>query len=340
MERNERRILFRAGMVWAAAPFLLAGCRGAEKMPERLKVGVSIYRDDDTYINSIVAEMKQLFQENYAGEALLNIVSAKNSQNDQDEQVERFLSLGYDVICVNAVDRTDVGRMVDLAMEAEVPLIFFNREPVDDDLYRGEDIYYVGSDAQESARLQGRMIAEAWEENREELDLNGDGVLSFALLEGERGHQDAVIRTEWVIRSLEEAGVPWQMTESGVADWERDQAAALSEQWLSLYGDQIELFICNNDDMALGVLDTLKKESGPKIGVVGIDGTEEALAAVEKGELLGTVSADREGYAGALIEMSLNLARGKELPGEMDTDGKKVWIPWEIKSREDSVECR
>ena len=62
MERNERRILFRAGMVWAAAPFLLAGCRGAEKMPERLKVGVSIYRDDDTYINSIVAEMKQLFQ--------------------------------------------------------------------------------------------------------------------------------------------------------------------------------------------------------------------------------------------------------------------------------------
>lgn len=67
MERNKRRILFRAGMAWAAAPFLLAGCRGAEKTPERLKVGVSIYRDDDTYINSIVAEMKQLFQENYAG---------------------------------------------------------------------------------------------------------------------------------------------------------------------------------------------------------------------------------------------------------------------------------
>ena len=116
--------------------------QSAEKMPERLKVGVSIYRDDDTYINSIVAEMKQLFQENYAGEALLNIVSAKNSQNDQDEQVERFLSLGYDVICVNAVDRTDVGRMVDLAMEAEVPLIFFNREPVDDDLY-GEKIFIM-----------------------------------------------------------------------------------------------------------------------------------------------------------------------------------------------------
>ena len=126
------------------------------------------------------------------------------------------------------------------------------------------------------------MIAEAWEENRDELDLNGDGVLSFALLEGERGHQDAVIRTEWVIRSLEEAG-PWQMTESGVADWERDQATALSEQWLSLYGDQIELFICNNDDMALGVLDTLKKEErDQKIGVVGIDGTEEALAAVRR----------------------------------------------------------
>ena len=44
MERNKRRILFRAGMAWAAAPFLLAGCRGAEKTPERLKVGVDVYK--------------------------------------------------------------------------------------------------------------------------------------------------------------------------------------------------------------------------------------------------------------------------------------------------------
>lgn len=298
----------------------------------KLKVGVTIYRDDDTYINSIITEMEKIFREEFFQEISLNVVSARNSQTEQNDQVERFISLGYDVICVNAVDRTDVSRMVDLAMEADVPLVFFNREPVDDDLYRWENIYYVGSDAQESARLQGQIIARAWEEEREKMDFNGDGVLSYAMLEGERGHQDAVIRTEWSVRSLKEAGVPCSQVTGGVADWERDQAAALTEQWLEEYPDQIELFICNNDDMALGALDTLEKLGRGDISVVGIDGVQEGLEKVESGEMLGTVSTDRELYGRSLLEISLALAREEKLPGDLAPEGKDIWIPWEIRS--------
>ena len=276
--------------------------------------------------------MEKIFREEFFQEISLIVVSARNSQTEQNDQVERFISLGYDVICVNAVDRTDVSRMVDLAMEADVPLVFFNREPVEDDLYRWENIYYVGSDAQESARLQGQIIARAWEEEREKMDLNGDGVLSYAMLEGERGHQDAVIRTEWSVRSLKEAGVPCSQVTGGVADWERDQAAALTEQWLEEYPDQIELFICNNDDMALGALDTLEKLGRGDVSVVGIDGVQEGLEKVESGEMLGTVSTDRELYGRSLLEISLALAREEELPGDLAPEGKDIWIPWEIRS--------
>ena len=164
------------------------------------------------------------------------------------------------------------------------------------------------------------------------MDLNGDGVLSYAMLEGERGHQDAVIRTEWSVRSLKEAGVPCSQVTGGVADWERDQAAALTEQWLEEYPDQIELFICNNDDMALGALDTLEKLGRGDVSVVGIDGVQEGLEKVESGEMLGTVSTDRELYGRSLLEISLALAREEKLPGDLAPEGKDIWIPWEIRS--------
>lgn len=326
----------KAGIIFLGVVALCAGglwLRHRDMKEEdtgKVKVGVTIYRDDDTHINSIITEMEKIFRKEFFQEISLNVVSARNSQTVQNDQVERFISLGYDVICVNAVDRTDVGRMVDLAMEADVPLVFFNREPVDDDLYRWENIYYVGSDAQESARLQGQIIAQVWEKDRDKLDLNGDGMLSFAMLEGERGHQDAVIRTEWSVRSLEEAGVPCSQVTGGVADWERDQAAALTEQWLKEYPDQIELFICNNDDMALGALDTLKKLGYSQINVVGIDGVQEGLEKVKSGEMLGTVSADRQLYGRSLLEISLALSRGENLPENLTLEGKDIWIPWEI----------
>ena len=43
-----------------------------------------------------------------------------NDQNEQNEQVEHFAALAYDVICVNAVDRTNVSTMIDRAEESEI----------------------------------------------------------------------------------------------------------------------------------------------------------------------------------------------------------------------------
>ena len=106
---------------------------------------------------------------------ILDVMDAKEDQNTQNSQVDRFLALGCDVICVNMVDRSAASVIIDKAMDREVPVIFFNREPVSEDLNRWEKLFYVGANPKEEGVCQGNMIADAYDACPEILDLNGDG---------------------------------------------------------------------------------------------------------------------------------------------------------------------
>ena len=62
------------------------------------------------------------------------------------------------------------------------------------------------------------------------------------------------------------------------------------QTWLSKYGDKIKGVWAANDDMALGALEALRAAGlAGKIPVVGVDGIPEAIAAVDKGEMVSTV---------------------------------------------------
>ena len=72
--------------------------------------------------------------------------------------------------------------------------------------------------------------------------------------------------------------------------------------------------VSNNDDMALGAIDALERAGIRDVNVVGIDGTIPGTEALEAGKLLGTVSANKEVYAGAIMELAASCALGQELP--------------------------
>ena len=172
---------------------------------------------------------------------------------------------------------------------------------------------------------------DGYRENPGKLDLNGDGVVSYVLLEGESSHQDSLIRTEWSVQTLKDGGVPIEKLTGGIANWERSQASALMEQWLEKYPGRIELVICNNDDMALGAIDAMERAGMEGIAVVGIDGTTPGLAAVESGKLMGTVAIDRAQYAGAILTIATGEALGWEPDAKLEfEDGKYYQCPWQI----------
>lgn len=310
---------------------LLSGCQNGQ-VPERknaIRIGVSLYRADDTFIGNIRSELEKkakAYEQETGIKVTLDIQDAKGNQYTQNKQVERFISLGCDALCVNPVDRSTSSGIIDPAMAADVPVVFFNRQPVEEDMDRWDKLYYVGADAKGSAILEAEIVANQYEKDPVSLDRNGDGVISYVLLEGESNHQDSLIRTEWSIQTLKDRGVPIEKVTGGIANWERSQASALMEQWLETYPDTIELVISNNDDMALGAIDAIDRAGLNRISVVGIDGTTQGQDAVRSGRMLGTVSSDKSGYANAIFTIAAATGLGESIPAEIDLeDGKYYW---------------
>ncbi|WP_343246956.1 galactose ABC transporter substrate-binding protein [Diplocloster hominis] len=325
--------------IWIGSFLLLVFCAAGnvlyqtnrEAMQEQehkssIRIGVSAYKQSDTFISTILEAMSDLAKQ-YEQEGNikinLDITDAKGNQNLQNQQIEHYISLNYDVICVNIVDRTNAAVMIDKAIDAEIPMIFFNREPVEEDIFRGEQIYYVGSDARQSAVLEGELIVEAYERDPGKLDRNGDGVLQYVMLEGEAGHQDALIRTQWSVQTLLDYGIRIEKLAGGVANWEKNQAAELMKQWYHQYGDQIELVICNNDDMAIGAADTLEEAGMTDICITGIDGTPQGLKAVEEHRLLGTVQANGPEHAAAVLDLACSLTVTGQAPENIGMENKR-----------------
>ncbi|MDR1537354.1 MAG: galactose ABC transporter substrate-binding protein [Clostridiales bacterium] len=290
-----------------AAGIMLRRDSGAN-VGQNLKIGVFMYRGDDTFISNLMNSLRDIvsaYEREQGANLYLSIQDAQGSQATQNTQIERSLSLGYNILCVNVVDRTSVAYVIDKAMEADVPLIFFNREPVQADLRKWDKLYYVGTDASMNGRLEGQIIVDAYRENPERLDLNNDGILQYIMIEGEFRHQDAILRTESSIQAIVDAGIMVEKLDGGTANWERSQAAALAKDYFTKYGSQIEVILCNNDDMALGVIDYVSDNQLDFTNIVGVDGTPQGLQAVYDGKMEGTVVIDYEAQAKLIFEIVL-----------------------------------
>ncbi|MFA5448592.1 MAG: substrate-binding domain-containing protein, partial [Sphaerochaeta sp.] len=153
-------------------------------------------------------------------EAEVEVVDSMNIQATQNEKVDLFITKGMKAMQINPVDRTAAGTIIDKAKKANIPVVFFNREPLEEDMAKWDKIYYVGARAEESGTMSGQIIADYWKAHPE-MDKNGDGVLQYIMLKGEPGHQDAELRTEYSIKALQDAGIRVQKLAEDTGMWDR-----------------------------------------------------------------------------------------------------------------------
>lgn len=283
-------LLFLAGSIVSVLFFYRGQKNNSQR--DQIRIGVAAYRAEDTYvsmINAAINESAKAYQLDTGTQVRIDTVYAEESQSLQNDQINHFIKMGYDVICVNIVDRTSAGSIVDWVMEEDIPVVFFNREPVEEDLLKWEKAYYVGFDAKESGKLQGEIVLDYYKQFPQLLDTNGDGIIQYIMLEGEVRHQDTLIRTEKIIEELTASGLEMERVAGETANWSRSQAFSVMETIWKDAGNEVELVISNNDDMALGAVDFFKSKGIEFNKIVGVDGTTPGVEAVEENLILGTV---------------------------------------------------
>lgn len=212
-----------------------------------------------------------------------------------------------------------------------MPIIFFNREPVEEDLKSWEKLYYVGTPADEPGAKQGQILLDLANRDFSRVDRNGDGILQYVLLEGEPNHQDALLRTESSIKVLTDAGIVMERLANDVGYWKLTLGYSLMSSWLNNFGEDIEVVVANNDDMALGAIQAYENSSYShnKTLFLGFDGTPTGLQAVLDKKLYGTVLNDAVAQAHALAELTIALATNISIDslGLDYLDGQYIRIP-------------
>lgn len=335
------RLLNRILLLLVVCLVVMVGCGSvnpirtdANKKTE-IKIGVCLYDEYDAFINSIKEDIIKCSKEMELKTGVrmtVEIVSSKGSQITQNDQVEKFIARDFDVLCVNLVDRTDSMVIVDKAMSADIPVVFFNREPVQEDLDRWDKLFYVGAAPAQSGRLQAEIIIEDLKDESiiSEVDYNHNNVISYVMLEGEAGHQDAIVRTQVCIDELTNAGFVLEELGDEFANWDKDQAKTKMKDIIKKYPTQIEVVIANNDLMALGAIEAINEAKYPhSVYVVGIDGINEAIESIKARKLAGSVKNDDEGQANSIVEIAYAMATGEEIPEAVNlTFGKYALLPY------------
>lgn len=274
------------------------------------KIGVTIYKYDDNFMSFV----RRAIEKDAADKAELLMNDSQNDQGKQNEQVDTMVSKGVKALAINLVNPQGAATIIAKAKAANLPVVFFNKEPTQADLQSYDKTWYVGTTSAESGVMEGQLIIDAWKAHPE-WDRNKDGKIQYVLLKGEPGHPDAEARTKYSIETVVNAGIGVDKLEEQTGMWDSVKGKELMDAWLAKHGDKIEFVVANNDAMALGAIQSLKANgyfAGSKfMPVVGVDAIPDALTQIKEGTMVGSVLNDAKNQGQATFDLAFNVAQGK-----------------------------
>ncbi len=318
------------------APAETEATEAAEAPAGDVKVSVFWYEESDVYLSSV---RDALNKELDALGVTYDNQFAANDQAKQLDQIKTAIAGGSNLLVVNQVTSGAADTAEDILNAAgEIPVIFFNRAIGTDGselpvLEGHANTCFIGTDAPEAGHMQGKMIGEYVLANYDDIDVNGDGSISYAMMKGDEANIEAIYRTQYGVEDanavLTAAGKPalvyfdaantdcYQVDQGGA--WSAAAAKDYMDTNFVSYneanGNMIELVICNNDGMAEGVVASLQAngynvEGAHTVPVFGVDATENAKSLIAEGAMTGTIKQDAEGMAAAIAQTVKALAAG------------------------------
>lgn len=313
MKKTAAFILMSAMMVC-----LLAGCgkSGTGGSAGNIRA-LMILSSADTFREMIAQEAQNAAKEQ-GMELVLEI--GDGTSDTQVKTIEEGVKEGYDVILCNPADTATVLQL-EIAAE-DTPIVFFNSCPDESLLEEGKYVY-VGSNEQEAGNFQAEYVLDKLADKEE---------LNVMILEGERGHSATYGRTTAVKNALKASGKKINYIFVDYADWSVEKARNMFDIALKT-GRTVDCVLSNNDDMALGVIESCKANGidPSSILILGVDATEGGCEAIENGEMSFTVCQSAPGQGRACVDAAKALVTGQDLARveyAMD-NGLYVYVPFE-----------
>ena len=275
-----------------------------EKLGEEVpvKAGYNLAAIEKSISNEFWRTLQEGYEkaaENVNAVAEINIeVDATTDEGDETGQqtmVENAVNQGVSAIMASPISDANLTTAVENAQDANIPVINVN-----DGLIAIAD-YYCGPNA-----YQNGLLAAEWVSNK----LGDEGQVgivvgmakAFAARERTAGFKDWIADNNSGLEVVAEQN----------ADWDRQKAKELAATWIIQYPDMKAIF-CNNDDMALGVVEAVD-EAEADILVVGVDGIGEAYDSIRAGKLDATVDSFPYYMAQVATEVTLRALAGQDVP--------------------------
>lgn len=276
---------------------LLAGCAAGGSGQNQTSVGVSL----NSLEYPMVVIMNDAMNDSAADQdASLQVVDSRNSVSTELSQVEDLITKQPQVIIMNPVDAESsqgAGRLVN---QAGIPLV-----TIDNNFSEDADVdvdAYIGSDATESGRLQAQFINEQFPDGAQIIYLVG------------------IYGAPWTERRMEgfygELNDNITVATETEAQGSRADAKTVTEDLLRRYSGkgEIDAIVAINDEMAIGALSAVAEAGrSEEFVVIGADGQDSALEAVEQGTLTATVAQDPVTVGAKALEIAIAVARGDKV---------------------------
>ena len=302
------------GLVMAA---ILAASMGMSAMAADSYL-VGFAKNSDTY--NYCAKFRTYLKEATEAEGIeIMVTDAGGDTNVQNGQIDDFIVQNANAVSAISNDLDGSVPALKAAEDAGIPYISFLTSVSGGDDYDG--YIYVGSPNVDAGKAQGEYLVDVLPENAKLLYFTGEPN-DQQYIDRKQGLNDALAARD-DIEILDEYNVKNS----------KDLGMSTTEDCLMSY-DDFDAIVCQNDDAALGVVQALKSADRlDDILVLGVDGSDDALASIEKGELSMTALQDAKGQAEAGAKIFADLRDGTD-----PKDIEDVYIPFQIVTKDNVAE--
>lgn len=238
----------------------------------------------------------------------LVVLDSQNNPAKELANVQDLTVRGTKLLLINPTDSDAVGNAVAMANQAKIPVITLDRQAT-----KGVVASHVASDNAFGGKMAGDYIAKKIGENAKVIELEGIAGTSVARERG-KGFAESAEKHHFT------------MLASQPADFDRTKGLNVMQNLLTAHPD-VQAVFAQNDEMALGALRALQTAGKTGVLVVGFDGTEDGIKAVNSGKMGATV-AQRPDQIGVIgVQTADKVLKGEKVPAVIPVDLKLVAQP-------------